>query len=556
MKFERWLIIACLILSACAAVRNTKQTPEIKVDGFTSAAIQAAVDRARPGDTIYLPAGDYLCSRTVEVKTDGVTIRGAAKLMNVGVIEPGPENIAPAWDSKPSRCASPGNINQNFFRISADGVTMRDLFIEGNITHTSGRGIAIQTTRHNRLTIDGCELKRNMIGVGLYESRDNLVQHCYIHENYRNGMGYGVMAVGGNDMMVGGSTVRIANNEFTLQRHDIASNGPQTRYVAENNYFHDNDETQNQASCDAHPQGQMTLSIVVRDNFFENCIPGYLASGSAEWTGNTFERCTKRPYLVTMGIPSHNGRYIPGSCDHDSYFGENDNRTTATLLNVLAYKFPDVRWVVYSLFEDGDLWEVKNTKQRPYAEGTRPMIGHMFWTEPGGTEEIKEIKPNKFYDLHVMAVDPQGAGDIKEIGVQIREENTPYTPGNEGGAFDPKSNIYLKANPEKLYMRLTKNSSEWTDLSLSKPRHGRSIAWAWKQNGTHRIELTMRVNFPKSIIGTQWRLQGYALDNEGNRPIENWHEKQEGWRFSIAAKSSHAGFADAVVRQFGQSVSN
>ncbi|MCE5230748.1 right-handed parallel beta-helix repeat-containing protein [bacterium] len=538
MKFSRWSIVCLLMISACAGAtqkdksHQTSAAPagrEITVDGFDGAAIQAAVDRAAPGDVVFLPAGDYLCSRTVTVKTPNITIRGAARLQNVCVVEPGPEDTPPTWDAIPSRCfASPGNLNQVFFAISADGVALRDLVIEGNITHTMGRGIAINAVRQRNLLVDGCELKRHMIGVSITDSTDSLVRDCYIHENYRNGMGYGVMPIGRN-MMTGGSSVRIVHNEFTLQRHDIASNSPQTWYLAENNYFHDNDMSQNQPSVDTHPQGQMTLTCIVRDNIFENCTPGSLRAGPSEWTGNTFEQSrNKRRYLVSFGIPAHNGRYIPNCTNHDQYFGENDNRSGVPIANVQTWNFPPVKWSAYSLFIDGELWEAKHTEHPAYAEGTRPMVGHMFWTKPGDRKEINEIEPAKPYDLHVMAVDPQGFADIKEIGVQIRAEATRYTPGNDDGVYDAAGNLYFKATPKSLSARKKPGSGKWSRVGLpllSKP--------SWKQNGTHRVELTMRVTLPTSVKGPQWRLQGYAIDNEGNKPIEAWYEKQEGWKFSI-----------------------
>lgn len=535
MKLGYWFSVCGLLMSACAGLAQTERGHEknavagkiIEVEGYTSAAIQAAVDRAQPGDTVRLPAGDYLCSRTVTVRTPRVTIRGAARLHDVCRVEPGPADTPPAWDGKPSHCCAPrDNLNLTFFSVPADDVVIRDLFIEGNITHTAGQGVGVQAVRQHRLVVDGCEIKRHMIGVALTDSADGLVQNCYIHENYRNGMGYGVQPVG-RTMMVGGSSVRIVHNEFTLQRHDIASNGPLTWYLAEDNYFHDNDETQNQPSVDTHPQGQMTLTCIVRDNIFESCTPGSLRAGPSEWTGNTFAAdCKKRRYLIGMGIPAHNGRFIPNCTNHDTYIGENTNLADVPALNVALWNFPPKKWSAYSVFLDGDLWEAGHREYPPYAEGTRPMVGHIFWTAPGDNKELRQIAAGQAYDLHVMAVDPQGAEDIREIGVQIRAEGTAYTPGNEGGVYDPAGNHYFKATRTELSSRMGKGTGTWTRADAA--------PWSWKQKGTHRIELTVRVTLPKSAKGLPWRLQGYALDKEGNRPIESWYEKQEGWKFAVA----------------------
>ncbi len=71
MKFGYGFIVGCLAMSACAGLASTERGHEknavagkiIEVEGYTSAAIQAAVDRAQPGDTVRLPAGDS-CAAT------------------------------------------------------------------------------------------------------------------------------------------------------------------------------------------------------------------------------------------------------------------------------------------------------------------------------------------------------------------------------------------------------------------------------------------------------------------------------------------------------------
>ena len=85
-----------------------------------------------------------------------------------------------------------------------------------------------------------------------------------MHENYRDGFGYGV-SITGPTMATGGSEGTISHNEFTYNRHAIASNSPDTRFVVADNYFHDNDLSQWQACVDTHPQGGFTLRAVVRD---------------------------------------------------------------------------------------------------------------------------------------------------------------------------------------------------------------------------------------------------------------------------------------------------
>ncbi|MEC8930542.1 MAG: hypothetical protein VYB08_03945, partial [Candidatus Latescibacterota bacterium] len=73
----------------------------ILVRGFDDAAMQAAVHQASAGDTVRLPAGDYVFTGTVTVDRP-IVLMGTGRLRDVGIIEPGEPNEPPRWNPTPS----------------------------------------------------------------------------------------------------------------------------------------------------------------------------------------------------------------------------------------------------------------------------------------------------------------------------------------------------------------------------------------------------------------------------------------------------------------------
>ena len=78
------------------------------------------------------------------------------------------------------------------FRVESDGVTFERLKLVGAITHEAGAGDGIVVLDHDRLEVRNCEITRFRKGVDLRNSRRCVVTGSYLHENYRNGFGYGV----------------------------------------------------------------------------------------------------------------------------------------------------------------------------------------------------------------------------------------------------------------------------------------------------------------------------------------------------------------------------
>ena len=264
------------------------------------------------------------------------------------------------------------------FQVESDDVTFERLKLVGVVTHETGTCEGISVFGHDRLVVRNCEITRFLRGVDIRNSLRSVVTGSYLHENYRNGYGYGV-AISGPSMESGGSEVSIYRNEFTLNRHGIASNSPETRFTVEDNYFHDNDLVQGQACVDIHPQGGYTIRAVVRDNIFERTTPMGFKSGSIEITGNYIDpgcgdyEVGGYSRMLDFGPPTHNGNFIPEAILHDIYIADNVNDTDPwrRLLWVYDWEYEgETRFVAYNVFVDGRLFKhnsaMDNAPWHPY----------------------------------------------------------------------------------------------------------------------------------------------------------------------------------------------
>ncbi len=535
----------CLIASILfLLIAGVAAAQTVVVNGFTALAIQQAVDQAAPGGTVFLPAGNYLMDRTVNIPHAGLTLRGAGTLENVGRTEPAPPYTPPVWSGGVSRCYT-NNIDLLFFRVQADDVVFRDLKLEGIITHTAGIGEGINVTSRHRLLVEGCEITRFRRGIQLDNSRQNLIRGNFIHSNYRNGYGYGISIVGPS-MTVGGSHAVIRNNEFAYNRHCIASNGPETRFVVENNFFRDNDQSQRQASVDMHAQGGSTIRCVVRNNYFSNQRPIEIKSGSMEVTGNVFDdTCSSQTWrMIGFNAPVHNGSFVPQSCINNVFVSGNIDLSMQWLVYASVYNYPPEKWIGYNLFYNGMLWEDVQTTYPPLSTDPRPLVGWMHLTDPVTGARVDQIRVDEWYDLNIEAADPQGWSDIAEIGVQIIDNDTyNFIPAPGTGSHDPQGRFFLRLRPDLVEARLVAGSDAWTPIT------GQLVDWvdarpgtfAWNQFGTHHVQVRVRVRLGlQARIGDNWRLHGFAIDKNGNLPVVAWHEEQEGWPLGVRSSLNNS----------------
>ncbi len=514
----------------------------ILVRGFDDAAIQAAVHQASAGDTVRLPAGDYVFTGTVTVDRP-IVLMGTGRLRDVGVIEPGEPNEPPRWNPTPSVCRTDDD-DLTLFDVASDGVTFRHLKLVGAVTHTEGTSTGIRIAGHAGLTVTGCELTRFRVAVGLINSVKGVVTRSYLHENYRDGFGYGV-SITGTSMAIGGSEVTVSHNEFTYNRHAIASNSPDTRFVVASNYFHDNDLSQWQAAIDTHPQGGYALRAVIRDNHFERTRPMAFSSGSLEITGNYFDAgCGNYDVggysrMVDLADPFHNGNFNHQAILHDVYMSDNVNHSSPRrrLLWVGDYDVDgETRFVTYNLFVNGRLF-TRNSNLNPapqHAEpgsDPRPFVGHMYATLPGAEDRVDTLKAGAWYDLHVLAVDPQGADDIAEIGAQLVRSvpGEPVADRLQRTAFAIRDNYHLRVTPDSVFSRELESSPRWHDVSQVRGAFVDGAATTWRGSGSHRVHMTARFRVSNRAVRGPWRLYGHASDHDANLPISAWHDQLEGW---------------------------
>jgi hypothetical protein len=183
------------------------------------------------------------------------------------------------------------------------------------------RGIELADCSNVR--IDHCEVELfGHAGVIFYGGQSNLVDHCYFHENFRYGYGYGVATPGTRDLY-------IEDTNFENHRHGIAGNAAGASYVARYNRlvkdanvfagWNQSPDGINQLRAheiDAHPKcgwiyahnnhvwmidAVMGAGAMMRGNpgwlyrnVFVSCAPGIMCVGSTDdvWTwNNTYVDC-------------------------------------------------------------------------------------------------------------------------------------------------------------------------------------------------------------------------------------------------------------------------
>ena len=532
--------------------------PGLQVDGFTSEAVQQAVFSASDGDTLLFPAGDYVFTGTVVIDRS-LTLRGAAQLMDVGVVEPGEPNDPPYWEGTPSACIT-ADPDLLMFRVESEAVTFENLKLVGAITHETGSGDGITVLGHDRLVVRNCEITRFRQGVAFRNSRRGVVTGSYLHENYRNGFGYGV-SISGPVMATGGSEVSIYRNEFTFNRHSIASNSPETRFAVESNYFHDNDLVEWQACVDTHAQGGYAIRAVVRDNIFERTRPMGFKSGSLEITGNYFDPgCGDYSVggysaMLDFSIPTHNGEFIPQAILHDIYIADNVNATDPwrRLLWVDDWEYEgETKFVAYNVFVDGRLFRhnsaLSSAPWHPFPDSSAsPFVGHAYVTLPDSEERVHSIEAGLWYDLHAFAVDPQGYQDIAEIGVQIaRVRSLPLDPEDRlrQQDFSAVESYFIRGTRDSLQSRETEGSPDWSDVTGVEGSYVDGASSKWSGRGRHRLRLRARFRLSDQAVGGSWRIFGYARDQDGHLPVRPWHEQLEGW--PIEVEGVEAGSATSI----------
>ncbi len=311
-------------------VEKGRLARRVAVEGGTAAAVQAACERAAKGGVpaVYFPRGEYVFEAEVRV-AGGLTLLGDGS---------GTLIRTKAKDT-------------HLFRVDGDRVRFTRLKLQGVDTTPNEAndtyGITVAGKRDTR--IDHCELLGFSHATDFADEATAQADHCRIHHNLRDGLGYGVS-------IYSGAYVLVTDNEFSQNRHSLASNGAldwsspkrlgkyvhkpgvrKTHWEFVHNRVGSNDLGTNELmAVDTHPG--MDGTFVVEANVFENLRYAVgIRDGSGLIRGNLFRNFHGKPFrpFIAIGIAygTHNNIPVEGCMPHDIEVAEN------TFLNVSGQAF-------------------------------------------------------------------------------------------------------------------------------------------------------------------------------------------------------------------------
>ena len=194
----------------CAAEYLPK--PDVIAKGpLDDTSIQAALDAlGEDGGIVYIPAGTYIINNQIIIPTSNITIYGEGR----------DTVIQGVWLESKALIYAEGKENLRFTRLHLRSLPL-DEFRGYNDPEDTGRpsvtslGIMLQGCRQAR--IDHCEIE--LFGYAAVRlgrgSRELCVDHCFLHENFRAGYGYGVVPVATKEAY-------IEDNNFENHRHGVA----------------------------------------------------------------------------------------------------------------------------------------------------------------------------------------------------------------------------------------------------------------------------------------------------------------------------------------------
>jgi parallel beta-helix repeat protein len=266
--------------------------PVAMVSGNNDAAIRSAIDslHGQPG-IVSLPPGEYAISNPFTLHS-GMILEGAGpdqtRLIN----------------------ASGGYI----LTVSGDNVRITGLEFEGPIDHH-----AIYNGGYKNLYVDHCDMHGFKYANAITNFASATFEHNDIHDNPVSGYGYGIM-------VTSGAYVMVRNNEFSNNRHSIASGGKgaepgwNTGYDFIHNHIEKDDNTARDVAIDGHAgiHGRIRIS----DNLLENISYGIgLRDGWGEIRRNTFRNISS--YILKLDEPTYSGTWIPGGGISNFYIDNN-----------------------------------------------------------------------------------------------------------------------------------------------------------------------------------------------------------------------------------------
>jgi hypothetical protein len=292
----------------------------VTVEGRTTAAVQAACDRAlkEGAGVVFLPTGQYVLDATVRVP-GGLTLAGE-----------GAKTLTRA-QGKDTRLFSVDGNHVRFTRLKMQGADATTS--ENNDTY----GIFAEGKQDVR--VDHCELTGFSHATNFGGQATAQVDHCLIHHNLREGLGYGVC-------ILSGAHVLMADNDFSQNRHSLASNGAldwsspkrlgkyvhkagvrKTHWEFIHNRVGGNDLTTYELmAVDTHPG--MDGTFVVEGNLFEDLRYAVgIRDGSGLIRANLFRNLRGKPFrpwiAISISYGTHNGVPVEGCMPNHIEVAEN-----------------------------------------------------------------------------------------------------------------------------------------------------------------------------------------------------------------------------------------
>jgi parallel beta-helix repeat protein len=198
--------------------------------------------------------------------------------------------------------------------ISGDNVRITGLEFEGPVDDH-----AIRCGGNKNAYIDHCEMHGFKYANAVTNFCSATFEHNNIHDNPVSGYGYGIMVTSGAYAM-------IRNNEFSNNRHSVASGGKgaepnwNTGYDFIHNHIEKDDNTARDVAVDGHAgiHGRIRIS----DNVLENITYGIgLRDGWGEIRRNTFRNISG--YILKLDEPTYSGTWIPSGGIYNFYIDNN-----------------------------------------------------------------------------------------------------------------------------------------------------------------------------------------------------------------------------------------
>lgn len=314
----------------------------IAVEGRTAAAVQTACEQAVQQGirAVFLPAGEYAFETSVRVP-GGLTLLGAGAGT---LVQTENRALSPEDSRELSRGQLPGTLIQTqgrdtrLFLVDGDGVRFTRLRLRGADTTPSKDNDThgIDADGKKDVRVDHCEFLGFCYATFFFNEATAQVDHCYIHDCPRDGLGYGVA-------ILSGAYVLVVDNEFSQNRHSLTSNGTldwsspkrvgrylhkpggrRTHWEFRHNRVEGDDRT-NYRLCvvDTHPG--MDGTFVVENNLFENIRHGVgIRDGAGIIRANLFRNLWgRRPVAISIRYGTHNDIPVEGTMPHDIEVSDN-----------------------------------------------------------------------------------------------------------------------------------------------------------------------------------------------------------------------------------------